>query len=149
MKKPKQPLFVKRKDGSVPTTNSEKAEVIKDHFTAALAPENMKGQIKEYPPTKQTNPITQEEVTKAVKSMKNGKSSGMDDIYVEMIKYAPTEIHLKIAEILNQLHEVIPEEIVTGLLSALPKPGKARGPPENLRPIILLSILRKILTIII
>merc|ERR1711923_266199 len=29
----------------------------------------------------------------------------------------------------------------------VPKPGKKKGPPENLRPIILLSILRKILTI--
>ena len=34
-----------------------------------------------------------------------------------------------------------------GLLQPIQKPGKPKGPPENLRPIILLSILRKILTI--
>ena len=65
-----------------------------------------------------------------------------------MIKYAPKEIHQKIADILNKLHESVPEEIITGLLSALPTPGKVKGPPENLRPIILLAVLRKILTII-
>ena len=148
MKKPKQPLFVKSKDGYIPTTNNEKAEVIKEHFTKALAPEEMKDQVKKYPPTKLKKEITQEEVTKAVGSMKNGKSCGEDGIFVEMIKYAPNEIHQKIADILNKLHESVPEEIITGLLSALPKPGKVKGPPENLRPIILLSVLRKILTII-
>ena len=34
-----------------------------------------------------------------------------------------------------------------GLLRPLQKPGKKKGPPENLRPIILLSVIRKILTI--
>ena len=37
--------------------------------------------------------------------------------------------------------------MIEGLLTPLPKPGKKKGPPENLRPIILLSVLRKILTI--
>ena len=40
-----------------------------------------------------------------------------------------------------------PKEITHGLLRALQKPGKKKGPPANLRPIILLSILRKILAI--
>ena len=41
-----------------------------------------------------------------------------------------------------------PEEIKIGLLSPLQKPGKKVGPPSNLRPIILLSMIRKILAII-
>ena len=39
------------------------------------------------------------------------------------------------------------EELKIGILNPLPKPGKKKGPRENLRPIILLSVLRKILTI--
>jgi len=39
----------------------------------------------------------------------------------------------------------IPKEITYGILKPLQKPGKAKGPPSNLRPIILLSSLRKIL----
>ena len=41
-----------------------------------------------------------------------------------------------------------PQEVKKGILIPLPKPGKKQGPPQNLRPIILLSILRKILAII-
>ena len=40
-----------------------------------------------------------------------------------------------------------PKEVDTGILNPLPKPNKTKGPTENLRPIILLSIFRKILTI--
>ena len=38
-------------------------------------------------------------------------------------------------------------ELVLGSLRPLQKQGKTQGPTENLRPIILLSVLRKILTI--
>ena len=41
----------------------------------------------------------------------------------------------------------IPDEVLEGVLVPLPKPGKPQGPPANLRPVILLSILRKILAI--
>ena len=34
-----------------------------------------------------------------------------------------------------------------GLLCAIQKPGKTKGPPQNLRPIILLSVIRKILAV--
>ena len=40
-----------------------------------------------------------------------------------------------------------PEEIKGGILIPLPKLGKKKGPPGNLRPIILLSVLCKILAI--
>ena len=38
-------------------------------------------------------------------------------------------------------------ELNIGILKPLQTAGKTRGPPENLRPIMLLSVLRKILTI--
>ena len=41
----------------------------------------------------------------------------------------------------------IPSEINTGILVPLQKPGKKRGPTSNLRPVILLSMIRKILAI--
>ena len=40
-----------------------------------------------------------------------------------------------------------PNEITHGILRALQKPGKPKGPTSNLRPIILLSVLRKILAV--
>ena len=38
----------------------------------------------------------------------------------------------------------IPKEATYGILKPLQKPNKAKGPPSNLRPIILLSSLHKV-----
>ena len=49
-------------------------------------------------------PFTGDETCKAAKSMKNDKSSGIDDIHAEhIIKYAPLSIHESIAHILNAI----------------------------------------------
>ena len=51
--------------------------------------------------------------------------------------------------LLNTIAETgeYPKEIKLGQLTPLQKPGKPKGPPENLRPVILSSTLRKILAI--
>ena len=84
------------------------------------------------------------------KFLKNGKSAGIDQVNAEIIKYAPESTHKELAKLYNQIAKTgdIPSELITGLLAPLPKPFKTPGPPENLRPIILLSTVRKILTII-
>ena len=67
----------------------------------------------------------------------------------KLIKYATKEIHKEIADIFNEMANTgeIPLEIKTGILTPLQKPGKKRGPVKNLRPIVLLSTIRKILAI--
>ena len=94
-------------------------------------------------------PFTVDEISKAVKKLKNGKNVGVDEIKAEMLKYGPKIIHQKIAEIFNDMARTgdTPEEITKGILIPLPKPGKPQGLPSNLRPIILLTMLRKILAI--
>ena len=54
-----------------------------------------------------------------------------------------------IATLLNTIARTgkYPAEIKSGIPTPLPKPGKKQGPPANLRPIILLSVIRKILAI--
>ena len=81
--------------------------------------------------------------------MKNGKSAGPNKIHVEMIKCAPIEILREMSNIFNTVAETGENrsEHILGLLRPLQKPGKEKGPVINLRSIILLSVLRKILTI--
>ena len=112
-----------------------------------LAPDNQI--MKDYPPTKLHQPFTTEEITQAARRMKNGSSPGCDDINGEYIKYAPAEIHKYIADTLNRTFETGEpiEELQLGILTPLQKPGKKKGPPENIRPIILLSVIRKVFTI--
>ena len=60
-----------------------------------------------------------------------------NDIHAEHIKYAPSSIHENIAHILNTTAKDgnPPDELKIGILTPLPKPGKKKGPPGNLRPI--------------
>ena len=57
------------------------------------------------------------------------------------------QIEYMIAKIYNNVAETgdIPKEVTYGIFKPLQKPNKAKGPPWNLRPIILLSSPRKIL----
>ena len=96
-----------------------------------------------------SKPFTSEEMKKAVERLKNNKSSDADNVKAELLKYGNDEIFEEIAIILNGVATTgeHPDELTHGILIPLQKPGKARGPTENLRPIILFSLLRKILAI--
>ena len=76
-------------------------------------------------------------------SMKNNKSGGCDLMTPELIKYVDKEISKGIASILNNTTKTgkYPQELKKGILIPLPKPNKAKGPPANCRPVILLSTL--------
>ena len=107
-------------------------------------------EIKDIQPKGMTTPFTEKEVQNAVKSLSNNKSAGCDNLKAELIKHSPDTIFQGIAILLNHIASTgeYPKEVKTGILVPLPKPGKKQGPPQNLRPIILLSILRKILAVI-
>ena len=92
-----------------------------------------------------TTKFTSTETKIAAKSMKNNKSCGIEQMYAEHVKYAPECVHTEIADIFNETAATgkYPLELKQGLLTPLPKPKKKKGPRENLRPIILLSVLRK------
>ena len=70
----------------------------------------------------------------------------MDQINVELIKYSLEVLYEKVADIYNNTEAMgkYPNEITHGILPALQKPRKPKGPTSNLWPIILLFILRKI-----
>ena len=144
--KSKIPLCEHDKDGNIASTEKQQAEKVTKHFQKMLAPENAPPNNKIYPLHQTTTAFTGNEIFKAVKNMKNGKSTGIDEINAEHIKYAPASIHNSISEIFNTTAKEgnPPLEIQIGILTPLPKPGKKKGPPENLRPIMLLSVLRDV-----
>ena len=82
--------------------------------------------------------------------MKNNKSGGCDNIKAELLKYGDPVLHGEIAKIINNTinNGTCPNEIRLGTLIPLQKPGKSRGSPENCRPIIIMSVLRKIIAVI-
>ena len=114
-----------------------------------LSPEKTISNLITYPRKEMKQPFTKEEVSTAAKKLKGKRSPGPDEREHELIKYVPTEIRHKIAKIFNSVASKIDHagELILGLLKPLQKPGKSKGPPKNLRPIILLPVLRKLFTI--
>ncbi|GFS27424.1 1-phosphatidylinositol 4,5-bisphosphate phosphodiesterase 1 [Elysia marginata] len=96
------------------------------------------------------NPITTNEVEKAVARLSNNRACGEDGIPGELIKYGAGTFAKVICNILNRVfseHDDI--NINGGKVITLQKPGKAKGPVTNLRTITLLNTLRKVLSLIV
>ena len=149
-KKKAGPLCVKDEAGAIACTEEQQIITLSQNIKKKmLAPETGEDRHLYYPPCQMETPFTGEEIRKVVNRMKNEKSAGPDALEVELIKYASIEIHNEIANIFNTLSRTGEDlkELILGILRPLQKPGKAKGPTKNLRPIILLSIIRKILTI--
>ena len=144
----KKSLQGKDKDKLLVTGEQEQAELITKYFENLLAPDKDE-QVKRYPPTKMETSFTAEEVTKACSGTQNEKAVGIDDFQAEFVKYVDEKVHSVIADIYNTRAETgdFPREINTGMLLPLQKPKPKKTDEPNLRPIMLLSILRKILTI--
>ena len=76
--------------------------------------------------------ITLDEVTKIIMKLNINRAPGYDKITTEMIKYGPEELHQKITSILNNC--------ISNNLDINTGP---KGPVTNLRPVILLPVIRK------
>ena len=70
-------------------------------------------------------PFTEVEIRKSVGRLKNNKSTEIDDISAEMIKYSPKIVYQQIADIFNEMEKTgnIPDEVREGVLVLLSKPG--------------------------
>ena len=145
--KPKVPLLIRTREGNLTSNDAEQCELIAAHFKEQFFKEAE--QIKLSNPQAMRNPFTSSEISDAINKLRNNRSSGLDNVTAELLKYGPAILHDEIALIFNSLAETgdCPREIVQGILCALQKPGKTKGPLDHLRPIILLSMLRKILAI--
>ena len=142
--RPPQKLLIKGKNG-LTSNPAEQSKIIAGFFKETFY-ENKQPRII-IPPTRMKIPFTTNEIRKAIATIKPRKGAGCDEIPVELIKYAPDKIHEQIAKIYNMAETGdIPKEVTYSILKPLQKPNKAKGPPSNLRPIIILSSLRKILT---
>ena len=66
-----------------------------------------------------------------------------------MLKYAPDILHELLADIYNNILETgeHPPELTLGIITPTQKPEKPKGPVQNLCPITLLSMIRKVLIV--
>ena len=134
------------KKGKSITNKQEIHNVIKEHFSNHFV-DNKITTTFQMNKHQLENEISNDEVKKSISKLNNNRAPGYDKITAEMIKYGPEELHQKITTILNNcVSNNIDIKTGFGLLAPLQKPGKTRGPVINLRPVILLPIIRKILS---
>jgi exonuclease III len=144
----KQPQLQVDTDSGVTTDATIQIDIITNHFKEMFTKSNLK-KLQDISPVPIEPPFSREEVETAVRALKNNRSAGGDELKAEQLKYGPTIVYENITEILNTISTTgeHPKEVTEGILIPLPKPGKPKGPVKNLRPIILLSMIRKILAV--
>ena len=86
--------FVHNKDGAAVTNTQEIYSVVEEHFKQYFSKENLP-EISRHScdPRPLQREITKEEVQKAVNKMSNNKAPGKDNMPIELVKYAPNEVH--------------------------------------------------------
>ena len=103
--KTKQRQIVHDEEGKIILNSKEQYKTIKRHFQKQFYDEK-KEEVKRFDdnqPRPLNNPITNEEIKKALKFTANNKAPGNDKIQMELLKYAPGEV---IDEIKNNLNNV-------------------------------------------
>ncbi|GFT56604.1 probable RNA-directed DNA polymerase from transposon BS [Trichonephila clavipes] len=94
-------------------------------------------------PTPPTNPV---EISDYVKTLKNNKAPGFDNVTNKMIKNFPIKVLLILTYIINKillLHH-FPKSWKIAIVFPIHKAGKDKNYPDSYRPISLLSTLSKI-----
>ena len=75
--------------------------------------------------------------------------SGMDGVPGELLKYSADTIANELMHILNEaLTSGCDIGLGNGLLIPLPKPGKPSGPLAHLRPVVLLNVICKCMSLV-
>ena len=144
---------VRDKAGQLLTSIDDQLARWKEHFEEILnrPPPHDAPQLEPGPTLSiHTGEITKLEIRKALRSLKNGKAAGVDNIPAEALKEGGAEIVDSLHELLNLVwkEEEIPTDWTKGLLVKLPKSGDL-SQCDKWRGITLLSIPSKVLTRII
>ncbi|XP_071965609.1 uncharacterized protein [Antedon mediterranea] len=133
---------------SIITNETEQVKIVTSYFREVYEKKGVEKNLG-IDKIRMKNPFKIEEIKLAAKKLKNGKSPGPDEVHSELIKYAPDNIFSSIATMFNDMVMTgkAPHDITEGIIVPLHKPGKQKGIVKNLRPVVLLNIIRKILAI--
>ena len=131
--------------------DKEKATEAAKHFAKVfLAPPGTpKLSSFDGPPRPLMSPITDKETAKAIDKLKRRRASGPDGVPAELLKaceFAPSVLTCIFNNVFAHHQQI---QVGHGIIVPLPKPGKPPGPCKSLRPITLLTTVRKVLSLIV
>lgn len=141
-------IVVHDEEGHELRQNQQKAQMLVQHFAKALSRSTNSVELPPFegPPMPFINPISEVEVGLAINKLRKRRAPGADCVAAEMIQAASAQVAPILANCYNDaLQQHIPISLGHGIIIPFPKPGKPKGPPGNLRPVTLLSVMRKVL----
>ena len=150
-RKPASKLRIQDDSGRVICNAAELNERVTHHFGQQFSdPRVMELPAFTGVPSPLTRPITPVEVQRAISKLNSGRACGHDDLPANLLKSIADLIAPSIAANFNDAlehHESLDKG--KGVLILLQKPGKPVGPLTSVRPIVLLSALRKTLSLVV
>ena len=99
--KPKIPLLIKTETGGFTINEKEQAEIITAHFKKQFSKNTQVLNKIHSQPTAMNQPFIAEEIKSAIRSLRNNRSVGDDQIKAEILKSAPDILHKLLADIYN------------------------------------------------
>ena len=149
-RKPYENPTVLDSDGKIVLNELDSAKIIKDHFESQFCnSEHVDLQPFEGNPRPLSNPIKTAEIIACINKLNNNRAAGPDNVNGELLKYGSEKLADSLKDIINATFERHSDlDLGTGTLVPIPKPNKPRA-VQNLRPIVLLSTLRKALSLIV
>ncbi|GFR80207.1 very-long-chain enoyl-CoA reductase [Elysia marginata] len=121
------------KDGKKVTCPTEIQNIITKHLKSKFRDECTEDIQPSSGQPRALNPISEKEVRQSTKQLNNGGAPGEDNICNEYLKFAPEILDNQIAMIINKTFENHEDlDINNGILVALTKPGKPKGPPHKI-----------------
>ena len=137
---------IKKPDGEVTHNKNEIIKVVED-FYRDLYNSNEQPQIEANAVTSDVPNITKEEIKRALKGMKRGKTPGEDGISIDLILDAGDIATVKLANLFNKclLSGKTPKAWKNATIILLHKKGDKKD-LKNYRPISLLSVTYKLFT---
>ena len=103
--KPKIPLLNKTETGGFTINEKEQAKVIAARCEKQFSKNNQVLNKIHSQPTAMNQPFTVEEIKSTIRSLRNNRSAGDDQIKAEMLKSAPDILHELLADIYNNISE--------------------------------------------
>ena len=128
--KPKIPLLIKTETGGFTINEKEQAEIITAHFKKQFSKNTQVLNKIHSQSTAMNQPFTAEEIKSAIRSLRNNRSAGDDQIKAEVLKSAPDILDELLADIYKNISETgeHPPELTLCIITPIQKPGKPKGP---------------------